>query len=84
MSCFYASQSTSSGAIHVVFSFEKGKNNMNKLLEIVIRWYSHEIGFNTDIKKMYNSLQLKEEHWCFQHNIWHYIWTKRNYQMRMR
>ena len=50
---------------------------MSKLVEIVIRWYCHEIGFNTDIKKMYNSLQLKEEHWCFQQYIWHYDLDKR-------
>ena len=50
---------------------------MSKLVEIVIRWYCHEIGFNTDIKKMYDSLQLKEEHWCFQQYIWHYDLDKR-------
>ena len=35
---------------------------MNKLVEIAIRWYSHEIGFQTDIKKMHNSVLLKAEH----------------------
>ena len=65
---FDASQPTSSGAslndLHA-----KGKNNMNKLAEIVIRWYSRKIGFHTDIKKMYNSVPLKAEHWCFQRYI---------------
>ena len=26
--------------------------------------------FHTDIRKMYNSVHLKEEHWCFQRYIW--------------
>ena len=38
----------------------KDNSNINKLVEIVIRWYSHEIEFHPDIKK--NSVQLKEEH----------------------
>ena len=43
---------------------------MNKLVEIVIRWSIHKIGFHTGIKKMYNTVQLREEHWCFQRYIW--------------
>ena len=43
---------------------------MNKLVEIVIRWSTHKIGFQTDIKKMYNTVQLREENWCFQMYIW--------------
>ena len=39
----------------------KDNNNMNKLVETVIRWYSDEIGLNTDIKKINNSVQLREE-----------------------
>ena len=30
----------------------KGKNNMNKLVEIVIHWSIHKIGYHTDIEKM--------------------------------
>ena len=48
----------------------KGKNSMNKLVEIVIQWLKHKIAFHTDIKKMYNSVQLKEEDWSLQHHIW--------------
>ena len=48
----------------------KGKNNMNKLVEIVIRWSSHKAAFHTDIKKMYNSVHLMEEQWCLQKYIW--------------
>lgn len=62
---FDASQPTSSGT-RLNDLFAKDKYNMNKLVEIVIIWYSHESGFHTDIKTMYNSVQLKEEHWCFQ------------------
>ena len=52
---FDVSQPTSSGT-SLNDLLAKGKNNMNKLVEIVIRWYSHEIWFHTDIKKMYNSV----------------------------
>ena len=48
----------------------KGKNNMNKLVEIVIRWSIHKVAFHTDIQKMYNSVKLHEENWCLQRYIW--------------
>ena len=48
----------------------KGKNSMNKLVEIVLRWYSKKIGFHTDIRKMYNTIKLREEEWCFQRYLW--------------
>ena len=66
---FDASQPTSSG-VSLNDILAKGKNNMNKLVEIVIRWSSHKAAFHTDIKKMYNSVQLREEHWCLQRYIW--------------
>ena len=43
---------------------------MKKLVEIVIRWSIHKIGYHTDIKKMYNSLKLVEDDWCLQRHIW--------------
>jgi len=48
----------------------KGRNNMNKLVEIFIRWRSHHIGIHTDIAKMYNSIQLDESQWCLQRYLW--------------
>ena len=48
----------------------KGTNNMNKLLEIVIRWSIHKVAFHTDIQKMYNTVRLKEEDWCCQRYLW--------------
>ena len=48
----------------------KGKNNLNNLVEIVIRWSIHKIGFHTDIKNMYNSVKLIEDDWCQQRYIW--------------
>ena len=48
----------------------KGRNNMNKLVEIVIRWYIHKVAFHTDIQKMYNSIKLHEQNWCLQRYIW--------------
>ncbi|MCH2406210.1 MAG: hypothetical protein MK200_08470, partial [Nitrosopumilus sp.] len=48
----------------------KGRNNMNKLLEIVIRWMAHKHAFHTDVQKMYNTVKLIEEHWCLQRYLW--------------
>ena len=62
---FDASQTIDSG-----FSLNdllpKGRNNMNKLVEIFIRWRSHQVGFHTDIQKMYNCVKLDQNYWCFQ------------------
>ena len=66
---FDASQATDSGfSLNDILA--KGRNNMNKLVEIVIRWMTHKVAFHTDVQKMYNSVKLKEEDWCFQRYIW--------------
>ena len=39
----------------------KGRNNVNKLVEIVISWYIHKVAFYTDIQKMYSSIKLHEQ-----------------------
>ena len=44
---------------------------MNKLVEILIRWFIHRFAFHTDIRKMYNSVRLDEKHWCYQLYLWH-------------
>ena len=66
---FDASQPTASGTSLNVF-LAKGKNNMNKLVEIIIHWSTHKTGFHTDVKKMDNTVQLREERWCFRRYIW--------------
>ena len=43
---------------------------MNKLIEIVVRWITHQVAFHTDIQKMYNSFKLRQEDWCYQRYIW--------------
>ena len=48
----------------------KGKNNMNKLVEIAIRWYVYKVASHTDIQKVYNSIKLHEQNWCLQRYIW--------------
>ena len=48
----------------------KGRNNMNKLQEIMIRWLTYQVAFHTDVQKMYNTVKLKEEDWCYQRYIW--------------
>ena len=49
---FDASQPTASGtSLNDILA--KEKNNMIKLVEIVICWSTHKTGFHTDAKKMY-------------------------------
>ena len=48
----------------------KGKNNMNSLLDIFLRWRTHLHAYHTDVQKMYNSVLLNENHWCFQRYIY--------------
>ena len=66
---FDASRATDTG-LSLNDILAKGKNNMNKLVDIIIRWMSHKIAFHTDIRKMYNSVRLNEVHWCLQRYIW--------------
>ena len=66
---FDASQKTRSGeSLNSLLA--KGRNNMNKLVEITIRWMIHKYAFHTDIQKMYNTIKLNEEHWCYQLYLW--------------
>ena len=75
---FDASQPTASGwSLNDILA--KGKNNMNKLVEIVICWSMHKIGYHTNMKKMYNSVKLVEDDWCLQE----YIWQKDLYQRKL-
>ena len=52
---FDASQPTDSGK-SLNDTLAKGRNNMNKLQEILIRWSMHKVGFHTDVQKMYRLL----------------------------
>ena len=66
---FDASQITNTGySLNDVIA--KGRNNMNKLVEIVLRWMTHLITFHTEIQAMYNSIKLRQEDWCYQRYIW--------------
>ena len=49
----------------------KGTNNMNKLVEIMIRWFIRRFGIHTDVSKMYNTLKSKDIHWMYQLYLWH-------------
>ena len=48
----------------------KGKNSLNKLVEIIIRFFIHHYAFATDITKMYNTIHLDKRFWTFQRYIW--------------
>ena len=66
---FDASQPTSSGySLNDLLA--KGRNNLNKLQEVVIRWFTHQVAIHTDISKMYNTIKLQESDWCYQRYIW--------------
>ena len=49
----------------------KGRNQMNKLVEVIIRWFIRRCAFHTDVSKMYNSLKLLPCHWMYQMYLWH-------------
>ena len=62
---FDASQPTDSGySLNDLLA--KGRNTMNKLVEVFIRWRSHRIAFHTDVTKIYNSVKLDQRDWCYQ------------------
>ena len=44
----------------------KGKNSLNNLVQIFIRWLIYTCAFHSDIQKMYNTIRLVPEHWCYQ------------------
>ena len=48
----------------------KGANNMNKLIEVFIRWTIHKYAFHCDIQKMYNAIRLDKAHWRYQMYLW--------------
>ena len=67
---FDASQPTPSG-----YSFNdilaKGRNNLNKLQEVLFCWSLHYVAIHTDVRKMYNTIKLDEKDWCYQQYLWH-------------
>ena len=64
-----ASQATASGySLNDILA--KGRNNLNKLQEILVRWSIHRVAVHTDIRKMYNTIHLKQADWCYQRYIW--------------
>ena len=61
---FDASQPTPSGySVNDIVA--KGKNNLNVLNEIFLRWRTHPVGFHSDVMKMYNRIKLEQSDWCF-------------------
>ena len=66
---FNASSPTASG-YSLNDLLPKGRNNLNKLVQIFIRWLTYSCGFCTDVQKMYNTIKLAEKHWCYQLFLW--------------
>ena len=48
----------------------KGTNNMNSLLEILLRWSIQRYGYHTDVRKMYNSVRMNKDFWKYQLYWW--------------
>ena len=62
---FDASSNTDSGfSLNDVLA--NGRNNMNKLAEVFIRWTTYAAALDTNVQKMYNTVNLQEEDWCLQ------------------
>ena len=66
---FDASQPTKSG-VSLNCLLAKRRNNMNKLVQLGIRWQIRKHASHTDICKMYNTVRLNEDHWCYQLYFW--------------
>ena len=66
---FDASQNTPSG--HSLNDcLAKGRNGLNHLQEILIRWSIHKVAIHSDVRKMYNTIKLDSKDWCFQRYVW--------------
>ena len=48
----------------------KGSNNMNNLVQILIRWSVKPFAFHSDISKMYNRVHMEKCHWRYQLYLW--------------
>ena len=68
-SVFNASSVTASG-YSLNCLLPKGRNNLNKLVQIFILWLTYFCAFCTDVQKMYNTIRLVEDHWCYQLFLW--------------
>ena len=44
----------------------KGTNNMNNLVEMIIRWSIKMFAYHTDVSKCYNAVKLDKNYWRFQ------------------
>ena len=66
---FNASSKTASGySLNDILP--KGTNNMNNLVEILLRWLIKSHGYHTDVRKMYNSVRMDKHFWRFQLYWW--------------
>ena len=62
---FDASHPTNTG-FALNHTLAKGKNHTNNLIMMFIRWGIRRFAFHTDVQKMYNSIMLHEDDWCYQ------------------
>ena len=48
----------------------KGINSLNSMLEIFMRFRCWEVALHTDVRKLYNHVNLKDAHWRFHLYFW--------------
>ena len=48
----------------------KGTNSMNNFIQIMLRWTIKRYGYHTDVRKMYNSVELDKKYWKYQLYWW--------------
>ena len=65
---FHGSDKTSTG-YSLNDKMAKGRYSLNKLVEVLIRWFTYPYAFQTDIRMMYNTVGLDERDWCLQRYI---------------
>ena len=56
--------------IHKLEQSQQKYRSLHKELIHPNRWTIHRSAFHTDISKMYNTIQLRREHWVFEQYLW--------------
>ena len=48
----------------------KGRNIINNIVQIFIRWKIRVAVIHNDVQKIYNTVKLQQEDWCLQRYLW--------------
>ena len=47
-----------------------GRNTLNPMVEIFIRWRSYDVAYHNDVNTMYNCIELESQYWALQRYWW--------------